>query len=555
MTEAQFDYIIVGAGSAGCVLANRLTASGRHRVLLLEAGEDDRWMWIRIPAGIAHILTGERAIWRFQTEPDEKVAGRSLFWPRGRALGGSSAVNGMIWVRGDPLEYDQWESFGNAGWDLQSVLPYLKRMEQYEHGDPAFRGKEGPMYITRYKDRDPLTEGFIAASQQAGVPGTIDYNGPVFEGVGYLQHNVRRGRRRHAADNYLLPAMKRPNLTVESEALAQRVVLEGRKAVGVVYRKGGEERTVRARGEVLLAAGAIQSPQLLELSGIGQGAVLMRAGIGVVHELPGVGENLRDHLHVRISFETKLPVTLNTILRDPLQRAKMGARWLFLGRGLMACSSATSMAIARSRPDLPRPDIKFQLHQLSMASSHYADNRKARNIADRMGLDTHGGFGIGAYVLRPESRGSIHVRSADASRPPEIHANYLSHEHDVNTMLAALRMIRKVAAQPALAQHIVRETRPGPDAADDDALLEHVRNTGQTSYHPIGTCRMGNDREAVVDASLRVHGIEGLRVCDASIMPTMVGSNTNAPSIMIGEKASDMVLAAAGENGQGQHIR
>jgi choline dehydrogenase len=347
-------------------------------------------MWIRIPAGIAHILTGERAIWRFQTEPDEKVAGRSLFWPRGRALGGSSAVNGMIWVRGDPLEYDQWESFGNEGWDLQSVLPYLKRMEQYEHGDPAFRGKEGPMYITRYKDRDPLTEGFIAASQQAGVPGTIDYNGPVFEGVGYLQHNVRRGRRRHAADNYLLPAMKRPNLTVESEALAQRVVLEGRKAVGVVYRKGGEERTVRARGEVLLAAGAIQSPQLLELSGIGQGAVLMRVGIGVVHELPGVGENLRDHLHVRISFETKLPVTLNTILRDhlhvrisfetklpvtlntilrdPLQRAKMGARWLFLGRGLMACSSATSMAIARSRPDLPRPDIKFQLHQLSMAS-------------------------------------------------------------------------------------------------------------------------------------------------------------------------------------------
>ena len=267
------------------------------------------------------------------------------------------------------------------------------------------------MYITRYKDRDPLTEGFIAASQQAGVPGTIDYNGPVFEGVGYLQHNVRRGRRRHAADNYLLPAMKRPNLTIESGALAQRVVLEGRKAVGVVYRKGGEERTVRARREVLLAAGAIQSPQLLELSGIGQRDVLKRAGVEVVHELPGVGENLRDHLHVRISFETKLPVTLNTILRNPLLRAKMGARWLFLGRGLMASSSATSMAIARSRPDLPRPDIKFQLHQLSMASSHYADNRKARNIADRMGLDTHGGFGIGTYVLRPESQGSVHVRA------------------------------------------------------------------------------------------------------------------------------------------------
>ncbi len=544
MIDAEYDYIIVGAGTAGCVLANRLSASGQHRVLLLEAGEDDRWMWIRIPSGIAHILTGERAIWRFQTEPDEKVGGRSIFWPRGRTLGGSSAVNGMIWVRGDPLEYDHWESLGNPGWGLDGVLPYLKRMEQYAQGDD-FRGKDGPMFITRYKDRDPLSEGFIAAAQQAGVPGTVDYNGPRFEGVGYLQYNTRRGRRRHAADAYLHPAMKRANLAVESGALAQRVIVEGRKAVGVVYRKGTEERTVRARREVLIAAGTIQSPQLLELSGIGQREVLQRAGVEVVHELPGVGENLRDHLHVRLSFETRLPITLNTILRNPLLQAKMGARWLFLGRGLMSTSSATSMAIARSHPDLPRPDIKFQLHQLSMASSHYADNRDARNLAERMGLDPHGGFSIGAYVLRPESRGSVHITQSDPSKPPQIHANYLTAEHDIRTIIAALRMIRKVTSQPALAQHIVRETRPGPDAADDDALLDHVRKTGQTSYHPIGTCRMGNDAQAVVDATLRVHGIEGLRVCDASIMPTMVASNTHAPSIMIGEKASDLVLAAA----------
>ena len=543
MTPFEYDYIIVGAGSAGCVLANRLSASGEHRVLLVEAGEDDRWMWIRIPAGIAHILTGERAIWRFATEPDEKVGGRSIFWPRGRALGGSSAVNGMIWVRGDPLELDHWELLGNPGWGSSDILPYLKRMESFAQGDPRYRGHDGPMHITRYLDRDPLSQGFIQGAQQAGVPVVEDYNGPRFEGVSYLQYNTRRGFRRHTGDNYLRPAMSRPNLRVETGALTQRVLVEGRRAVGLIYRKGGQEITVRARREVLLCAGAVQSPQLLELSGIGNGEVLKRAGVEVVHHLPGVGENLRDHLHVRLGFQTNLNITLNTILRSPLLKAKMGARWLFLGRGLMSTSSATTMAIARSNPDLPRPDIKMQLHQLSMASSHYGGRAGARSIAERMGLDPYPGFSIGCYVLRPESQGSVHIRSTEAFDPPEIRANYLAAEHDIRTIVAAMRMIRKIAAQPALAQHIVRETRPGPDAASDEALLDHARATGQTSYHPIGTCRMGQDERAVVDAKLRVHGIAGLRVCDAAIMPTMVASNTNAPSIMIGEKASDLVLA------------
>lgn len=540
----EFDYVIVGAGTAGCVAANRLTASGEHSVLLLEAGEDDSWMWIRIPAGIAHILTGDRAVWRFQTEPDEKVGGRGIFWPRGRALGGSSAINGMIWVRGDPLEYDHWARLGNAGWGYQDVLPYLKRMECYPQGSPQYRGRDGPMYITRYIDRDPLSEGYHAAAVQAGVPAVEDYNGPRFEGIGYLQYNTRRGRRRHAADNYLRPAMQRPNLKVETLAWVQRVVLDGRRAVGVEYRKGEVTHTARARREVLLCSGAIQSPQVLELSGIGNGEVLQKAGVPVAHHLPGVGENLRDHLHVRVSFETQLRITLNAILRNPYLQAKMGARWLILGRGLMTTSSATMMAIARSRPDLDRPDIKMQLHQLSMASSHYADNRQARSVADRMGLDPYPGFSIGTYALRPESKGSVHIRTPSAADPPRIHANYLADDYDVQTLIAALRMIRKIAAQPALAQHIVRETRPGLEAQTDDELLDHIRRTGQTSYHPIGTCRMGADPQAVVDAQLRVHGIEGLRVCDASVMPTMVASNTHAPSIMIGEKASDMVLAA-----------
>jgi len=541
----DYDYIIVGAGSAGCVLANRLTASGKHSVLLLEAGEDDRWIWIRIPVGVAHILTGDRAIWRFKTEPDEKVGGRSVFWPRGRALGGSSAVNGMIWVRGDPLELDHWASLGNDGWAYRDMLPYMKRMETYAKGDPAYRGREGPMHITGYADRDPLSEGYRLANTEAGIPATDDYNGPRFEGVGYLQYNTKGGRRRHTGDNYLRPAQQRSNLAVETGALAQRVELDGKRAVGVTYKKGEQLVTARARREVIIASGAIQSPQLLELSGIGNGDVLQRAGIPVRHHLPGVGENLRDHLHVRLAFETRLRNSLNAILRSPLLKAQMGARWLFLQRGIMTTSGATVMAIAKSRPDLPRPDIKMQLHHNSMASSHYADDRGARNFADKLGLDRHPGFSIGTYVLRPESRGSVHVRTPNAADPPAIHANYLGAQEDVETMIRALRMIRKVAAQPSLAKHIVREVRPGPAATSDDQLLDHIRQTGQTSYHPIGSCRMGADAQAVVNHELKVHGIEGLRVCDASIMPTMMASNTNAPSILIGERGSDLVLSGA----------
>lgn len=546
MTDTQYDYIIIGAGSAGCAAAHRLSASGEHRVLLLEAGQaDDRWLWIRIPAGVARVLSGERALWRFETDADEKVAGRRVLWPRGRVLGGSSSVNGMMWVRGDPLEYDQWRDLGNPGWGYSDLLPYLKRMESYTGGDPALRGRHGPIRVSEYRDRDTMTMAWRAAAQSAGIAPNDDYNGARFEGVGFLQFSVHRGWRCSTAAAYLRPVMHRDNLTVATGALAQRIVLDGKRATGVVYRRNGSEVTASARREVLIAAGAVQSPQLLEVSGIGNGEILHRAGIPVRHHLPGVGENLCDHWHVRMGFETTLRSSLNTVLRSSFKTAAMGASWLFLGRGLMTTASATIHALTKSDPALPRPDIKIQLHQITMATSHYALAARGQRFADRIGLDRFPGFSFGCFVLRPRSRGSVHARGPNMADPPAIRPNYLGAESDVRKQLAALRLIRKVAAQPELARYIVREVRPGPQARDDDALIDHMRSTGQTSYHPIGTCRMGSDDTAVVDHALRVHGVEALRVIDASIMPTMVSSNTNAPTIMIAEKASDLVLAAA----------
>ena len=540
-----YDFIVVGGGSGGSAVSAALSESGRHRVLLLEAGEDDRWIWLRVPLGAGFVVLSDRSLWRFHTEPEAKLANRRMFWPRGRVLGGSSTVNGMLWVRGEPAEYDHWRALGNRGWGYSDVLPYLKRMEAYQEGDGATRGKEGPITITRF-GRNTLGDAFHAACVEAGVPATPDYNGRQYEGVGYLQSNTKNGMRIGGREAYLRPARGRSNLRVRTGARAHRIRVEKGRAVGVDYCVGDQMYFTRATREVILSAGAVQSPQLLELSGIGDKARLQELGIASVAHLPGVGENCRDHLHTRVSFECTRPITLNDILDNPLRKAWMGLRYLVRRDGHMAACTATVHALAKTDPSLDRPDVKIQMHNLSAEDPRHAS---------QLVLDKFPGFGIGTFALRPESRGSVHIRSTDPNEPPAITANYLADPRDRKTSVAALRLARRIAEQPALKALIVREVRPGPDARSDEALLEHIARLGATSYHPIGTCKMGTDATAVVDPELRVHGIKGLRVADASIMPTMVSSNTNAPSFLIGERCAEFLLRDAGDNATREALR
>ena len=550
MPDTPYDYVIVGAGSAGCALAARLTESGQHRVLLLEAGEDDRWIWIRIPTGIAKIVVGERALWRFTTTPNPGLNGRPLFWPRGRVLGGTASVNGMFWVRGDPAEYDRWrDELGIEGWGYGDVAPYFQRMEAYAKGMPGVRGLDGPLTITEYGPRDPLTNAFLDACGQAGFPESPDYNAGRYFGGGVMQLSTRNGLRWGVREGYLYPAMKRANLTVATNARATRVLLEGeegnQRAVGVEYRVGNEIRTARAAREVVVAAGTIQSPQLLELSGIGEAGRLQSHGIAVRKHLPGVGENLRDHLHARLMVEVKGLRTLNDILPSFFAKARMALRYALHRDGLMSTPGATAHAYVKTLPGLTQPDVKLQLHHLTSP-----DERNPKKLV----LDDFPGFSIGMVQQQPLSRGSIHITSPDPLAPPEIRANYLSEQGDVEAFIRALRLARKVSQQAAFAPYYVRELRPGPKVESDAAFEEYIRSTIFSSYHPVGTCRMGSDAMAVVDAQLRVHGIAGLRVADASVCPTIPASNTNAAAILAGEKAADLMLADA-KGGPGTNTR
>ncbi|CCD87850.1 choline dehydrogenase, a flavoprotein; alcohol dehydrogenase [Bradyrhizobium sp. ORS 285] len=530
--DLEFDYVVVGAGSAGCVLANRLSSDGKHKVLLLEAGPKDTNIWIHVPLGYGKLFKEKTVNWMYQTEPEPGLDGRSVFQPRGKVLGGSSSINGLLYVRGQHEDYDRWRQRGNVGWGYDDVLPYFKRAENQSRGGDDYHGVGGPLPVSDWRHDDPLSEAFVKAAVEAGLPFNADFNGASQEGVGFFQTTTRRGRRASSAVSYLRPALGRSNLHVETDALAQRILFEGRRASGITFSQRGRLRTARARKEILVSSGAYNSPQLLQLSGVGPGELLRQHGIDVVLDAPGVGSDLQDHLQVRIVMRCSQRITLNDIVNHPVRKVLAGARYAAFRKGPLTIAAGTAGAFFKTDPRLASPDI--QIHFIPFST-------------DKMGekLHTFSGFTASVCQLRPESRGSLRIRSADPVTPPEIRINYLASETDRRANIDGLRILRKILAAPALRPYVSDEAFPGPKVVSDDDILAYCRQTGSTIYHPTSTCRMGTDALAVVDQRLRVRGVDGLRVVDASIMPDLVSGNTNAPVIMIAEKASDMILQDA----------
>ncbi|MEO8280784.1 MAG: choline dehydrogenase [Ideonella sp.] len=526
----EFDYIVVGAGSAGAVLASRLSEDPATRVLLLEAGPADHSFWIHLPIGYGKTMWSPKYNWCFHTDPDPNMNGRRIYWPRGKTLGGSSSINGLIYIRGQAEDYDHWAALGNDGWGFKDVLPYFIKSETNQRGADAFHGGSGPLRVSDIGARNPLIEAFIAGAQQIGVPRTDDFNGARQEGAGYYQLTTWKGWRWSTAKGYLKPARQRSNLSVQCNAQASALMLDGKRAVGIRYRQAGQDKMARCKAEVLLAAGAIQSPQLLQLSGIGPAALLRKHGVALVHDLPGVGENLQDHLQIRLTFECTQPTT-NDELNSLVGQARLGLQWLLHRTGPLAVGINQGGCFMRALPaESQTPDIQFHVATLS---------------ADMAGGKVHpfSGMTMSVCQLRPESRGHIRIRSTDPFAPPEMQPNYLATDRDRRTNIAALRSIRAITGSKSMAPFIKREVKPGKDADTDEALLEFCRNNGATIFHPSGTCAMGLDPAAgaVVDSRLRVHGMTALRVIDCSVMPTLVSGNTNAPAVMMAEKAVDMI--------------
>ena len=523
-----FDYVIVGAGSAGCVLANRLSEDPAVTVALLEAGGRDTNPWIHVPAGYYRNVMNPSITWQFGSGPEPELGGRMVNWPRGRVLGGTSAINGLLYVRGQAEDFDVWRQLGNPGWSFRDCLPYFKRAENQARGADDLHGSGGPLAVEDVRMDNPLCAAFITSAVAAGIPYSRDFNGTSQEGVGYYQLTNKNGRRCSTAVGYLNPVKSRPNLKIITHAHVATLQIEGKRVTGVRGIFAGVAGQIAARREVLLAAGAIGSPQILQVSGIGPGAVLKAAGVGVRHELPGVGANLQDHYQARFVYHCRGEGSLNDVWHSYWKQLKTGIDYALNRRGILTIGAGVVGIFARSRPDLETPDVQFHFMPLS---------------AEGPGQGLHKFPGVISSVcqLRPESRGTLRITSADPKAKPAIVSNYLAAEADRRVLLDAMRLNRRIVAQAPFADLVVREVLPGFEVQGDDELMAFARAKGTTIFHPCGTAKMGPDAMAVVDARLRVHGLDGVRVVDASIMPTMTSGNTNAPTIMIAEKASDMI--------------
>ncbi|MGC1890351.1 MAG: GMC family oxidoreductase N-terminal domain-containing protein, partial [Stellaceae bacterium] len=517
--------------SAGCAVAARLSEDPATRVVLIEAGGEDKNRWIHIPLGFGKTFADPSVNWCYETEPDPGAADRRVFWPRGKVLGGSSSINGMVYIRGQAEDFDHWRQLGNTGWSFEDVLPYFKRSEHQMRGADGFHGAGGPLCVSDVAQH-PICEAFITAATQLGFPRNDDFNGASQDGVGYHQTTTRDGKRCSTAVGYLRPAMQRPYLRVVTGAMTEKIIFEGRRAIGVAFRRDGRLCTATAGREVILCGGAVNSPQLLMLSGIGPAQHLAEFGLPVLHHLPGVGQSLQDHYSAPIKLRCKLPVTVNDVMLSNARKLKAGLEYYMFHRGPLSMISSPAALFARTRPELASPDIKCSISPFS---------------ADRPqdGLHRFSGFTSIAYQLRPESRGEIRLKSPDPFDAPAVHPNYLATETDQRTLVAGLKLIRRILATPPMQSFIEAEFQPGLEVGSDVELLDYARRRGGTVYHPTSTCKMGNDAMAVVNPELRVHGISGLRVADASIMPTVVSGNTNAAAIMIGERAADMVRQPA----------